>query len=175
MDQILVVFYSYTGTCRRIAELLCAQLDWRRGEIVETRSRSGAAGTFRCVLDTLLRRRPPIRYDGPDPRDYEAVVLVSPIWAYGLAGPMRSFVAERAGDLRQVAVISAMGTAGASNAVAEIDRLLGRAPLIAAAFTARSVDDGSCATRLEAFGRALRQASPGSAAIAADKWSPRAT
>ncbi|HWI81125.1 flavodoxin [Ramlibacter sp.] len=173
MDQILVVFYSYTGTSRRLAQLLCAQLDWPSGEIVERQSRAGGSGTVRCILDTLLRRRPAIRYDGPDPAGYDAVVLVSPIWAYGLAGPMRSFVGEQRAKLRNVAVISVMGSAGASNAVAEIDRLSGRAPLIAAAFTSREVLDGSCARSLQAFGRALQQASPGAAAIAGDKWSPR--
>lgn len=48
----------------------------------------------RRVLDSLLRRRPGIRYQGPDPADFRAVVLVSPIWMYRLAGPMRSFVVD---------------------------------------------------------------------------------
>ena len=130
MDKVLVVFYSYTGTCRQLAQLLSAQLGWPTGEIVDAHSRSGPTGTLRCVADTLLRRRPLIRYDGPDPKAFDAVVLVSPIWVYGLAGPMRSFIAERAADLRQVAAISAMGAQGASNAVAEIARLLGHAPVL---------------------------------------------
>ena len=171
MDKILVVFYSYTGTCRLLAELMCAQLGWPRGQVVETRSRAGAMGTLRCVLDSLLRRRPLIRYEGPDPSQYEAVVLVSPIWIYGLAAPMRSFVAKA--DLPRVAVVSVMGREGASNAVAEIDRLLGHAPLVATAFTTREVDDGSCASRLQAFARALEQATRADAAIAGDKWAPR--
>jgi flavodoxin len=174
MERILVVFYSYTGTCRQLAELLCAQLGWPRGEIVETRSRAGAAGTARCLLDTLLHRHPDIRYDGPDPANYDAVVLVSPIWLYGLAGPMRSFVAQYAPSLKKFAVVSVMGSAGASNAVAEIDRRLGRAPLIATAFTGREVADGSCAIRLQAFGRALQQSTGAVAAMADRTWSPRA-
>lgn len=157
MERILVVFYSYTGTCRQLAELLCAQLGWSRGEIVETRSRAGARGTLRCVADTLLRRRPAIHYDGPDPAKYEAVVLVSPVWVYGLAGPMRSFVTQYAPGLQRFAVVSVMGSIGGSNAAAEISRLLGREPLIATAFTNREVTDGSCAIRLQAFGRALLQ------------------
>ena len=89
MDGILVVFYSYTGTSRRLVQLLCSQLGWPSGEIVEERTRSGASGTLRCMADSLLRRQPRIRYQGPDPRDFGTVVLVSPIWAYRLASPMR--------------------------------------------------------------------------------------
>ena len=158
MSRILVVFYSNTGTCRHVAELLCAQHGWPRGEIIERHSRAGSTGTLRCLFDTILRRRPPILYEGPDPADHDAVVLVSPIWLYGLAGPMRTFVAQEHAALKRVAVLSIMGRVGGFNAVAEIEQLLGRAPLIAAAFTTREVEDGSCAIRLQAFGRALQQA-----------------
>src|SRR5665647_2974058 len=82
--------------------------------------RAGPTGTLRCVADSLLRRRPLIRYDGPGPGKFEAVVLVSPIWIYRLAGPMRSFVADRVADLKRVAVVSVMGAQGASNAVAAV-------------------------------------------------------
>lgn len=164
MERILVVFYSYTGTCRQVAELLCAQHGWPRGEIVETHSRAGASGTWRCIADTLLRRRPAIRYDGPDPAKYDAVVLVSPVWIYGLAGPMRSFLAQHGRALQHYAAVSVMGGVGGSRAVAQIGRLLGREPLIAASFTTREVIDGSCATRLQAFGRALQQSGGAGAA-----------
>ncbi|HKB53161.1 MAG TPA: flavodoxin [Ramlibacter sp.] len=174
MERILVVYYSYTGTCRLLAELACAQLGWPRGEIVETHRRAGAAGTLRCIVDTVFRRRPAIRYDGPDPAKYDVIVLVSPVWAYGLAGPMRSFVARYRDGLRRFAVVSVMGRVGAANAAAEVERLLGRSPLIATAFTTREVDDGSCATRLQAFGQALQQSGAEDAANAGGTWRPHA-
>jgi hypothetical protein len=156
MASTLVVFYSYTGTSRELARLMAAQQGWPLGEIVDLDRRAGAQGTWRCLLDSLLRRHPAIRYQGPDPSGHDTVVLVSPIWAYRLAGPMRSFVAQQAGALRRVAVVSVMGSAGAVNAVAEISHLLGRVPVDSAAFTSREVLDGSCAPRLQAFGDDLR-------------------
>ena len=86
------------------------------GEIADARPR----GTWRCVLDSLLRRRPEIHYRGPDPGDFRTVVLVSPIWMYRLAGPMRTFVQREKDAIRRVAVISTMNSGGASNALAEI-------------------------------------------------------
>ena len=155
MDSVLVVCYSNTGTTRRLAELLCSHHGWPMGEITETRSRAGAAGTLRCVLDSLFRRRPAIRYQGPDPDDFHTVVLMSPIWVYRLAGPMRSFVTSHRGTLRRVAVILTMGSAGASNAIAEIAHVLGHAPILVNTFTTRQVKDGSATTHLEAFGDRL--------------------
>ncbi len=156
MDSILVICYSYTGTCTRAAQLLCSHHGWPLGAVVDDAPR----GTLRCVLDSLLRRHPKVRYEGPDPADFRTVVLVSPIWMYALAGPMRSFVAQYRKALPRVAVIVTMGSRGASNAIAEIARSLGRAPIATSVLTQHEVEDGSGTARLLAFGDALQ---PGAA------------
>jgi hypothetical protein len=155
MPSTLVIVYSYTGTSRRLADQLCSRQGWPMGEVLERRSRSGAAGLVRCVLDSLLRRRPPVDYRGPDPSNYDSVVLIAPIWAGRLASPMRSFAAERAASLPRVAMISVMGSRGAHKAAAEMGELLGRAPRLWTGITQHEVDDGSAAARMSAFGRAV--------------------
>ena len=174
MSEVLVVTYSYTGHCRQLAQLLCSQQGWPMAEIRDSRPRSGLRGLTRCLLDAWLRRRPPIQYDGPPPVQFDAVVLVSPIWAYRLAGPMRSFVAQMRDELPDVAVVSVMGNSGAPNAVAEIGQLLGHPPLLSTAFTAREVEDGSCAGWLQAFGTAVQKAEESPAVVRPAIWSPQA-
>ena len=156
MNKTLVVFYSYSGVCRRAAQLLASHHGWPLGEIRDARRRSG----FRCVLDSMFRRRPAIRYEGPQPSDFEAVVIVSPIWAYQMAGPMRTSLTQNAGRLQRVAQLTIMNAAGASNAVAEATRVLGGAPVLTAEFLTREIEDGSGTRRLLAFGDALAAASP---------------
>ena len=156
MDTILVVCYSYTGTTRRLAELLSSHHGWPLGQVSDAAPRAGGTGTLRCVLDSLLRRRPAIRYEGPDPGDYRTVVLLAPVWMYRLAGPMRSFIAQHREQLRHVAVICTMASGGGTNALAEVTKLLGQPPLASACFLQREVDDGSCTSRLLAFGDTLR-------------------
>jgi len=151
MDSILVVCYSYTGTSRRAAQLLSSHHGWPLGEVVDPEPR----GTLRCVLDSLLRRRPPVMYDGPPPGDFRTVVLVAPIWMYRLAGPMRSFVARYKDQLPRVAVIATQGGGGASNAFAEVSHILGHAPVATAAFLQREIEDGSGTGRLLAIGTLL--------------------
>jgi hypothetical protein len=142
-----------------VAQLLSDRQGWEVAEIAEVRPLSGAFGNMRCLLDSLFRRCPAIRYDGPLPRGFDTVVLVSPIWGQQLAGPMRSFVTRRRDHLPDVAVVSVMGGSGAPNAVAEIGRIIGRAPILSTALSTREVDDGSCAERLHGFGTAVWQAS----------------
>jgi hypothetical protein len=154
MNMILVVTYSMTGTGTRLAELLCRSRDWTSAQVLERRPRRAWA-TLHCAVDSVLRLKPPIVYDGPDPAKFDLVVLVAPIWVYRLASPMRSFVAAWRDHLRQVAVISVMGGKGGQNAASEVGNLLDRAPMMSTTFTAREVDDGSYAPRLLALAAAL--------------------
>ena len=158
MSKILVVSCSWTGTCTQVAKLLCAQqTGWQSAEIRLEHPRSGRVGYWRCVLDSVLRRKPAIRYEGPFPKDFDAVVFVSPIWAFSLASPMRSFVTTQRDHLPDVAVVSVMGGAGASNAVREVERIVGRPSVLDAAFTMQDVEDGRAAIGLRDFGDALRK------------------
>ncbi|MDH6590508.1 flavodoxin [Variovorax sp. TBS-050B] len=174
MNRILVVVYSCTGTSRKLAQLLCSQQGWPMGEITDIRPRAGVLGNWRCLLDSFFRRHPRIRYEGPRTADFDTVVLVSPIWAERLAGPMRSFVGQRCTQLPEVAVVSVMGGRGAPNAAAEIARILGRAPVLDTAFTMREVDSGSLAARLQAFGNAVRGAGDMQDAVRPMALSPQA-
>lgn len=173
MSKILVVTYSLTGTGARLSDRLCAAQGWQSGRIRERVDRTGLSGTLRCVLDSMLRREPAIDYVGPAPDRFDLVVLVSPIWAQRLAGPMRSFLVRHGPHLKAVAVVSVMASRGAPNAVAEIGRITGRSPVLATAFTAREVDDGSCANRLQAFADALRGALDNTDGVRPADWSPR--
>lgn len=155
MSKVLVVSYSYTGTSRRLAQML-AHLEGRPlGEVFEIRPRQGGAGTWRCALDSLLLRRPRVRYDGPPLTDYHAVVLVGPVWVSRLAGPMRSFMAWQRDSLRDVALISTQGGHARTSVVNEASRLLGRQPVISTSFLSQEAGTVACAKRLESFATAL--------------------
>ena len=167
MSTILVVFYSHTGTGRRLARALCMQQDWPIGEVTDRHPRIGMWGSLRCVLDSLFHRRPAIDYHGPRPDGVGTVVLVAPIWAGRLAGPMRSFVASRHDTLPRVALISVMGGHGASDAAGEVGRLLCRDPPMHAAVTTLEVNQGTALARLRAFTDALKAAPPPRA-----RWEP---
>jgi menaquinone-dependent protoporphyrinogen IX oxidase len=170
MTKVLVVYYSHTGTARHLAQMLARMQEWPRGEVVDVDARHGAFGRWRCIVDSMLRRRPQIRYKGPAPAEHDAVVLVSPIWAWRMASPMRSFVIGHRDALRDVALVSVMDKSGAENAEAELAHLLGRKPVMTVAFLSHEVRDGTCAARLQAFAGALRAAEDRAVAHAPHAW-----
>lgn len=152
MDSMLVVCYSYTGTARRLAQLLASHRGWPLGEITDPQPR----GLLACVLDSLLRRHPRIAYRGPNPGDFRCVVLVAPVWMSRLPGPMRSFLVQHRQHLHRVAVIATQHARGAEPLFAEVTRILGHAPISKAAFLQREIEDGSATGPLLAFGNALQ-------------------
>jgi hypothetical protein len=174
MEPVLVVVYSHTGSARRLADLICSHKRWPLGVVTDAKQRAGGTGTLRCVLDSLLHRAPEIRYAGPPPGAFRAVILVAPIWMYSLAGPMRTFVRQYPWGLRRVGMLITMGSAGAMNAFREVERTLDVELLRSLACTAREVEDGSCTGRVlemaDAMARAAApppQIAPGLAAVTA--------
>lgn len=158
MDRILVVAYSYTGSSRRLASWLSAQHGWPVAEISEARPREGLAGLWRCLLDALLDRLPEIKRTGLALQDYDAVVLVAPIWFNRLASPMRSFIATYRDRLPSVVLLSVMGKRGASLAEVDLKRLTGHQPILSEVFTAQEVEEARDTPRLPALADAVRNA-----------------
>jgi hypothetical protein len=155
MSKVLIIVYSLTGTSHRLAETMAATRQWPLAEI---RDATPGRTPWRCMIDSLLRRHPAIRYEGPDPRSFDAVVLISPIWVGRLASPMRSFVTQSAATLPRSAIVSVMRGDGAPAALVEVSRLLQRAPILDAEFTQREVEDGRFGERLQAFCKGLEDA-----------------
>ncbi|MBL0419019.1 flavodoxin [Ramlibacter sp. AW1] len=156
MDTVLVVAYSLTGTSRRLADSVCARQQWPLGLVTDARPRTGALGTLRCVVDSLMGRDPAIRYHGPDPGDFHTLLLVAPVWMSRLAAPMRSFLVQQAGSVHHVAVLLTMGSGGADHVFLEIERLIGRAPVLKAAFRASDVRAGAADAPALAIAESLR-------------------
>ena len=113
MSEILVISYSNTGTSRRLAQMLCQQQGWPMAEISEVQPRCGFSGQLSCLLDSWMRRRPPIFYMGPPPNEYDAVVLVAPVWSWRLAGPVRSFLKLMNEQLPDLVMVSVTQNPGA--------------------------------------------------------------
>jgi len=147
MPDVLVVFHSRTGHCRDLARLMSEQRGWALAEVAWP---GGQPSYAQCAKEAILRGYPAIRYQGPDPTAYDVVVLVSPVWCWRLCPPMRSFIRSMQGKLGGVAVLSCMGGSGASNAVAEVERLIHRPVVARLALRQAEVDAGQLGS-LQAF------------------------
>jgi len=158
MSEILVISYSNTGTSRRLAQMLCKQQGWPMAEISEVQPRCGFSGQLSCLLDSWMRRHPPICYTGPPPNEYDAVILVAPVWSWRLPGPVRSFLKLMNEQLPDLAMISVSQSFKTFDVISELSSLIGYFPVLSTTFTPDEINDESCLTRLQIFSKATEAA-----------------
>jgi len=84
-SKALVVYYSRTGTTRRLAEVLAKALQADIEPVIDTKKRSGTLGYLRSVVEALQKRGAPIEPMRTDPRSYDLVVIGTPVWAWSVS------------------------------------------------------------------------------------------
>jgi hypothetical protein len=99
--KTLVVFYSRSGTTRRIAVALSDVLKCDLEEITEPKPRTGFLGYMRSLLEARRKRPSIIAPKKYDVSSYDLVVIGTPVWS--LSSPVRAYLMATAGQLPEVA------------------------------------------------------------------------
>lgn len=154
--KCLVVFYSRTGTTRKVAKALAAELNCDCEEIIEPDGRQGVIGYMRSILEATQRRRVPIAAAKHNPSGYDLVAIGTPIWAWSVSSPVRSYLAANAKALPEVAFFCTCGHAGEVSTFAQMQEICGKAPVGKSVLKAAEVQSGTFYDALTAFAAALK-------------------
>jgi flavodoxin len=154
--KVLVVFYSRTGSNRKLALSLKKKLRAEYEEIVEEKERAGKIGFFYCGLDTLLNRGAKIRKPKEDPSDYNLAVLVTPIWVGRMPPAVRAYLAQNREKFKNLALLS-VSKSGTMNpeAVSDFERHSGKKPVCTLLLKEKDVEKRTHEKRFEGFIREL--------------------
>jgi menaquinone-dependent protoporphyrinogen IX oxidase len=154
-SKILVIFYSRSGTTRRIATALSATLGCSVEEIVESRRRDGFFGYCRSVIEARRKRLPNILTAKNDPSTFDLVVIGTPVWAWSVSSPIRAYLTADKDRLPAVAFFCTLGGAGSETAFAQMQEIVGKPPRATCAITARDIAAGGEGAQVADFARAL--------------------
>ncbi|MBU6248276.1 MAG: hypothetical protein KGN77_11000 [Xanthomonadaceae bacterium] len=154
--RILLAYYSMSGHTRELAGELRTALQAEVEEIREPHPRSGAGGIWRSVVDTVLRREPPILAPALDPTGYDLLAIGGPVWVGRMASPLRSYARRMAARAPRLAFFCTEGGRGAEQAFDDLGRLCGRAPEATLVVDARHLRPEQHRESLQRFVRALR-------------------
>jgi flavodoxin len=154
-SRTLVVFYSRSGTTRRIAEALAAALKCDLEEITEPKPRTGFLGYIRSLLEARRKRPSIIAPKKHDVSSYDLVVIGTPVWAWSLSSPVRAYLMATASQLPEVAFFCTFGARGSESSFAQMTATVGKKPRAVCAITQREALSGSHVERLLAFAKAL--------------------
>jgi len=154
-SRTLVVFYSRSGTTRRIAEALAEALKCDLEEITEPNPRTGFLGYIRSLLEARRKRPSIIAPKKHDVSSYDLVVIGTPVWAWSLSSPVRAYLMATASQLPEVAFFCTLGARGSESTFAQMTAIVGKRPRAVCAITQREALSGSHFERLSAFAKAL--------------------
>jgi flavodoxin len=139
VNRILVVYYSRSGhtefVARQIAALCHADLE----RIVDRRPRQGWLGYLRSSLEAILGLRPDIERGRHRPGDYDLVIVGTPVWFWGVASPVRTWLHRHRGALDHVALFCTCGGSGHARTLDALEAMCGNPALARLVLTERAV------------------------------------
>ena len=155
VSKTLVVYYSRTGTTRKVAQMIAAALGAEIEEIRETTSRSGVIGYLQACYDAIKRRSAPIVGGTKNPANYDLVVIGTPVWVSRVPPPVRSYIATAKDRLPAVAFFCTLGGNGAAATLKQMEGLAGKAPRASCAIMAHQLARGLSGSIVDGFVKGL--------------------
>lgn len=158
--RVLIVYYSRSGTTRKVAESLSALLQCEIEEIVEARDRSGILGILRSMIEAVRKRPSSIISPQKDPASYDLVIVGTPVWAWSVSSPVRAYLMAKRSRLPEVAFFCTCGHRGSESTFAEMENIIGKAPCACCGLVARAVISGIYTPSLAEFVKSLGRSTP---------------
>jgi menaquinone-dependent protoporphyrinogen IX oxidase len=164
--KCLVAYYSNTGVTRKAAESIARMLDADIEAIEETRPRPalevgpgkvGAWAVARAGIAAMLglgSRLVASRYKA---RDYDVVVIGTPIWVGSVTPPVRSYLRRHRMYFRSVAFFCTAGDPATLRAFRQMRDIVRRDPVASIALQADVVKSGAYEDKLAGFIDSIRR------------------
>lgn len=126
--KFLVVFYSRTGTTKRLAEAISIVLKCDIDEIREPTDRNGVLGYLRSGKESAWRELPKILKPIKNPENYDVVILGTPVWSATMSSPVRSYINENREKIKKLAFFSSCSSVGGITFI-EMEKFSKKKPL----------------------------------------------
>lgn len=153
--RVLVAYYSRTDRTRTIAQYLARELGAHVEVLTEAKERARPRPSWRCAADALFARSAPLSAACHDATTYDLVVVGSPVWYAALSSPVRSYLAEHAGSLRNLAFFVTCGGWRPERALRQMLEVSRCAPRATLTVRRRDFWDGRAESRSKAFAATL--------------------
>ncbi len=124
--KILVLYYSRTGTLRKVAGGITINLNCDMEEIIDTKNRKGIIGFISAGRTAMTEKLTEILPIKSDLTKYDLVVIGTPVWAGKVSTATRTFLVQNADKIKEVAVFCASGGAGKSKVVSIVEEITGK-------------------------------------------------
>ena len=149
--KILIIYYSRTGTTRKVAEAMARLLPADIGELHDLENRDGIRGWFMSCWSAARRKEARIAPVSADASGYEHVVIGTPVWVGTMAAAVRTYLKANFGKFGRYSVFTTQGSFKRQRVFDDIKALVGQAPYLELQLTTASVRAGEFDRHLKDF------------------------
>ena len=110
--KTLIIYYSRTGITKKVAEQLQKAFQADIEEVLDTVDRKGVKGYILSGRDAAFNRLTKIREIKANLKDYDLVIIGTPIWAFTIATPIRSLISQEKDNFSKSAFFCTKGGEG---------------------------------------------------------------
>lgn len=148
--KTLVVFYSRTGNTKKIAEILAKKLHADIDEIVDLKNRKGVIGFIFGGRDAMKQSLTKITVS-KNPRDYDLVVIGTPIWVGASTPAFRTYLTNYKKDIKKVAVFATSGGDTVDKTVTVLENILDKKSIASVGWTNAEINQGKIDDKIDSF------------------------
>jgi len=154
--KTLVVIYSRTGNTLSVAKRIANELDADLEVIEDKTKRKGILGFLRSGYESVRKKVPAIVEPKHNPKDFDLVIIGTPIWAGGMSSPVRAYLLRFRGQFRHVAFFATSAGGGHDKALGEMAELAAAKPLAKVDISLNQLRSGNRVEPLKIFIEAIR-------------------
>ena len=125
----LLVYYSRTGTTKKVADAISDIINCDIEEIVDEKDRSGFLGFLVSFWEAMQKKQTQIQDIKKDPSEYDLVIIGSPTWISNTPPPIRTYLSQITTDVPDTAFFCTYGHAGYEKVFDEMKTLSGKDPV----------------------------------------------
>jgi flavodoxin len=123
--KTLTVYYSRTGTTKKVAEAISKALRGDIEEITEPNGRGGFLGWLKSGREATGEMASVINPPKNNPASYDMIIVGTPIWGGKLSSPVRAYLIKAAGKTKRVAYFATMAGNDDSETYAAMEKITG--------------------------------------------------
>ncbi|MFC1742108.1 flavodoxin family protein [Nanoarchaeota archaeon] len=154
--KALVVYYSRTGTTRKAGKAIASELKCDVYEITSPVKRGGPIGYMKCGREGMRKMLTKIDAVKNDPAEYDIIVIGTPVWAWNMSSPVRTYLRDNKDKFKKVAFFCTMGGQGDDKTFASMKEECGKEPVATLALITKEVMRGNPEEKIKGFVGRLR-------------------
>jgi hypothetical protein len=112
---------------------------------------------MRSGRDAMKKNLTKLKPAKKDPSGYDLVVVGTPVWAWNVSTPVRTYLTENKAKLKKVAFFCTQGGSGSERTFNEMQQICGKAPKATLVLLTKEVVEGNHAEKVKEFAGKLGQ------------------